>query len=187
MACLNCHISLKLTKRLSRTHLCSVVQAGRSKPFITFHTFSLQMLLCHWTGVKILQSCFLKRKNLFNWSWPRMCPSSLPGVCSSSMTGRPVVHLLPCRYTWLWFVALLKLCLFNSCKANAKGGQCPSTHLLVSGLSRPQSRFCLIQTEAKLWGKCMDNFDDRQQQSCTPHPHLPYTPHNKGKGPLDQS
>lgn len=108
--------------------------------------------------------------------------SLLPCWCLFIFHGRmtsPAVHLLPCPYTWLWFVALLKLCLFNSCKRNAKRGQCPSTHLLVSGLSRPQSRFCLIQTEAKLWGKCMDNFDDRQQQSFTPP-----TPFSiKGKGP----
>lgn len=91
----------------------------------------------------------------------------------------PAVHLLPCCYTWLWFVALLKLCLFRSCKWNAKRGQCPCTHLLVSGLSGPQSRFCLIQTEAKLWGKCMDDFDDRQQKSFTPSTPLTI----KAKGP----
>lgn len=124
-----------------------------------------------WSPVILL----LKKPESFNWSWPRMCQSSLAGAFSSSTAEWPVPPSTycpaACPYTWLWFVALLKLCLFNSCKWNAKGGQCPSTHLLVSGLSRPQSRFCLIQTEAKLWGKCTDNFDDRQQQSFTP-PHI---------------
>lgn len=94
-------------------------------------------------------------------------PSSMVSVHLPELHGRPLQStscFAACCCTWLRFAALLKsVCLFNSCKWNAQRGQCPSTHLLVSGLSRPQRQFCLIQTEAKQWDGCMDTFYDRQQ------------------------
>lgn len=94
----------------------------------------------------------------FNWSsvplLPHCCSSSKVGTCSSCREpGSPLLSsscFAGCCCTWLRFAALLKsVCLFNSCKWNAQRGQCPSTHLLVTSLSRPQRHFCLFQTEAK--------------------------------------
>lgn len=75
-----------------------------------------------------------------------------------------VAVLQPFCCTWLWFAALLKsVCLLKSCKWNAQRGHSLSTHLLVSGLSRPQEHFSLIKTEARQCDGCMGSFDDSQQ------------------------